>query len=393
MTHLRKLLLKRRAILLGILLSKQYGRARRGPTRSFLKTRKKYGEYWTLFHQLRRDDDKFFEYVRMKQSTFDNLLSNLRQSTTTSTTIAPEEMLVITLRFLATGSSYRTLQFNFRIGVSTIGSVIRRTCRAVTKCLYGNVKLPGTPEEWLEISRMFEEKWNFPMVLGAIDGKHVKLKKPPLSGSCFYNYKGSFSIVLMAVCDARYRFIFYSVGNLGHVHDSHAFQNSPFGRKLLCGSLRLPNDAALPNTNQQVPYFFLGDGAFPLSEHLMKPYAGATSAMRTTFNSRLSRARRVIENAFGILASRWRVLLNMIEADVKLADHIVRTTIHLHNFLSEQEPFDFIARIPEVHQVQQLAPMLLDPTPANDRSQEIREVIARYFQEQGLLPRQGSHHR
>ncbi|KAK0413635.1 hypothetical protein QR680_006915 [Steinernema hermaphroditum] len=215
----------------------------------------------------------------MKQSTFDNLLSKvaplLQGERTTSTTIAPEEMLVITLRFLATGSSYRTLQFNFRIGVSTIGSVIRRTCRAVTKCLYGNVKLPGTPEEWLEISRMFEEKWNFPMVLGAIDGKHVKLKKPPLSGSCFYNYKGSFSIVLMAVCDARYRFIFYS--------------NSPFGRKLLCGSLRLPNDAALPNTNQQVPYFFLGDGAFPLSEHLMQP--------------RLSRARRVIENAFGILAT------------------------------------------------------------------------------------------
>ena len=59
---------------------------------------------------------------------------------------------------------------------------------------------------WLKVAKGFEKLWHMPNCLGALDGKHFNLKKTPYSGSIFYNYKGFFSIVLLATCDAYRRF-------------------------------------------------------------------------------------------------------------------------------------------------------------------------------------------
>ena len=55
-----------------------------------------------------------------------------------------------------------------------------------------------------KIAQSRENKWNSPHCLGAIDGKHIIMESPAKSGSLFYNYKKSFSIVLLAVCNADY---------------------------------------------------------------------------------------------------------------------------------------------------------------------------------------------
>ena len=68
---------------------------------------------------------------------------------------------------------------------------------------------PPTEDDWKQIEHHFETRWNFPNCVGAIDGKHVMMKAPPNSNSLFFNYKNYFSIVLMALVDADYRFIFY----------------------------------------------------------------------------------------------------------------------------------------------------------------------------------------
>lgn len=61
--------------------------------------------------------------------------------------------------------------------------------------------LPNT-EEWRSVAEKFEEQWNFLLCCGALDDKHVIVKAPASSGSQFFNYKGTFSLVLLAVVDA-----------------------------------------------------------------------------------------------------------------------------------------------------------------------------------------------
>ena len=74
---------------------------------------------------------------------------------------------------------------------------------AVLKDTY--LQTPATPEEWLAVAKDFEELWNFPHCVGAIDGKHIVMRKPHNAGSFYHNYKGQESIVLMAIVDANQR--------------------------------------------------------------------------------------------------------------------------------------------------------------------------------------------
>ncbi|CAH1993114.1 unnamed protein product [Acanthoscelides obtectus] len=79
--------------------------------------------------------------------------------------------------------------------------------------------MPSTPEEWLLVSEQYQELWNFPNCLGAMDGKHVALQTPINSGSEYYNYKSHCSIVLFALVDANYNFIFADAGCQGRISD------------------------------------------------------------------------------------------------------------------------------------------------------------------------------
>lgn len=93
---------------------------------------------------------------------------------------------------------------------------------------------------------------------------------------------------------------------LGSLPDSSIFVNSGLGKVLETKSLNLPPPKELPSTNEKMPHFFVGDEAFPLQTNLMRPYSkkAIKSDRERIFNYRLSRARRIIENAFGILSSR-----------------------------------------------------------------------------------------
>ena len=71
---------------------------------------------------------------------------------------------------------------------------------------------PASDAEWKEVGRNFEAKWNYPCCVGSIDGKHIAIKPPPDGGSMYLNYKHFFSIVLLALVDANYKFIYVGVG-------------------------------------------------------------------------------------------------------------------------------------------------------------------------------------
>ncbi len=195
--------------------------------------------------------------------------------------------------------------------------------------------MPTTAEEWKEVAEGFEKQWNFPNCVGCVDGKHVVLVQPAASGSEFINYKSTFSIVLMALADADYNFIFVDIGCQGRISDGGVFNNCELHKRMESNQLNLPACKPLPGRKDAVPYVFLGDSAFTLCDNLLKPYAGVhpKGSPMCIFNYRLSRARRIIENAFGVLSCVFRVLRKPLLLQPDKAALIVMTTVCLHNFL------------------------------------------------------------
>lgn len=236
-------------------------------------------------------------------------------------------------RYLSGGSSIFYISRLFRLGVTTV----REITQEVTEVLWHELKEVYLPEvsaqKWQQYSEEFEDRWNLPHCCAAVDGKHITISCPPNSGSMFFNYKKQYSIVLMGMCDANYNFIGVDIGAYGGNADGSVFASSEFGRRLLLGDLGLPQPSAFPN-GDVLPYFIVGDAAFPLKQNLMRPYPGRNlPPMHEHFNYRLSRARRTIENAFGILAARWRILLAPLHLRPEAAENIVKATVVLHNFV------------------------------------------------------------
>lgn len=118
-------------------------------------------------------------------------------------------------------------------------------------------------------------------------------------------------------------------------------RNTDFFKALEQKKLNIPQPAELPidDVNYEdwrpiIPYYFVGDDAFSLSEHLMKPYPNrGQSESQRTFTYRLSRARRVSENAFGILSTKFRVFLSTLCVKPENATNIVHAALALHNYL------------------------------------------------------------
>ncbi|KAM5165185.1 LOW QUALITY PROTEIN: uncharacterized protein ACMZJ9_007622 [Mantella aurantiaca] len=297
-------------------------RRRRYWVHPIVSSRPSMGEFHLLYGQMRDHPEKFADYFRMSIASFDELLSLVsegirRDDTNYRMAISPVERLVVTLRYLATGASYASLHFEFRLGKSTISYFVTDTCKKIWSVLIYNYMAMPTKEKWRELSNTFMEKTQFPNCLGAIDGKHIRMVMPPASGSRYFNYK-KFSIVLMAVADANYNLISVDVGSYGSAPDSSVFQHSEFYKQLSQGQLDIPEPRPLPGTSDpDFPMVFVADEAFAISKNLMRPYSSRSlDEKRTNFNYCLYMARRMVECTFGILANKWRVLHTAISLDV-----------------------------------------------------------------------------
>jgi len=100
--------------------------------------------------------------------------------------------------YLSTGMTFTAIHFEFKIGKSTVGEVVRETCNAIWNILRDEeMPEPAEPtiEKWTEISDTFYSKTNFPNCLGAVDGKHIRIQNPKNTGSLSFNYKKYFSII------------------------------------------------------------------------------------------------------------------------------------------------------------------------------------------------------
>ena len=156
----------------------------------------------------------------------------------------------------------------------------------------------------------------------------------------FYNYKGYFSINLMSLIDADYHFIFLGVGNYGSNGDRGVFKATAFGQAFMDGNLhvRTPKELLGYPQGGALLHYIVAYEAFPLWMDLLRPFPRVQGEARlpyakTIFNYRLSRAMRIVENAFGILVQHFRVYDRRLCMDDHHVIKIVNDTCVLHNYL------------------------------------------------------------
>ncbi|XP_052809375.1 uncharacterized protein LOC128237834 [Mya arenaria] len=143
------------------------------------------------------------------------------------------------------------MKFGWRVPPNTISVLVRKVCRAIVDEYLDEVMTPpSTPEAWREIANQFMTRWNFPHCCGAVDGKHVACRCHNSSGSTYYNYKGFYSVVIMALVDADYKFIW---AGKGAASDAHIYNGSELKECINDGSIGFPPAEPLPYDNEDVP--------------------------------------------------------------------------------------------------------------------------------------------
>ena len=116
--------------------------------------------------------------------------------------------LEVTLRHLSTGETYTSLQYQWRVGRTTICKFVPQVCKAILQEFqHEYLTCPTDSEDWKKIEQRFRNRWNVPHAVSALDGKHIAIKKPKKSGSEYFKYTGYFSLVLLALVDVEYKFL------------------------------------------------------------------------------------------------------------------------------------------------------------------------------------------
>ena len=253
----------------------------RGKTRQWIRRREERGYFNNIVKELSIEDTaEYKEMMRMSYADFQRILSYIEEDITRkqvlggNKVIPPKERLALTIRFLATGETYKSLSYQFRISTRAISYIIKEVCKAIVENMRNiYLKVPSSNEEWRIIAEKVERRWQFPNCIGAIDGKHIVMQPPGNSGSYCYNYKHTNFIVLMAVAGPNYECLYYDIGTNGRVNDGGVWNKCGLSRALEEGKMNLPPPCCLPGGNEEVPFVLVGDDAFALKPYLMKPYA------------------------------------------------------------------------------------------------------------------------
>ena len=297
--------------------------------------------------ELRREDPaSFHNFLRMDATMYDELLARIgpritKQRTFMREPLSPGLKLAVTLRHFASGAKYHDMQYGWRMPPNSICLAVREVSQAIIDEYTDELMTtPTTEAGWRQISDEWYQKWNFPHTIGAIDGKHVACKAPAKSGSEYFNYKKFYSIILLAVVDSDYKFLWADVEGTGSCSDAQLFNLSMLKEGLDKDLIEgWPRPDPLPHDTEDMPYFLVGDDAFALRPSMMKPYKDVPLEIpMRRFNYRLSRARRVVENSFGILANRFQVILGTMQHSADTVKLIVKACVLLHNLMRTRYP-------------------------------------------------------
>ncbi|XDV29347.1 hypothetical protein PO909_032484, partial [Leuciscus waleckii] len=239
------------------------------------------------------------------------------------------------------------------VSISTVCRCVQEFCAAAETLL--------VPEQ---IRFTEQNRWGLPQCIGAIDGSHIPIIAPQDYHCDYFNRKGWHSIILQGVVDGKGLFWNVFTGLPGSLHDARVLRLSTLWEVASRGN-------HIPACTKNIA------GVNPLQNWLLKPFidTGRLTAEQRVYNMKISRARVVVENAFGRLKGRWRCLMKRNDCAVDLVKSMVLTCCALHNLCeSHGEAYESAWDPPSAAE-----PVLALAQPVEEEGRDVREALMRYL--------------
>ena len=231
---------------------------------------------------------------------------------------------------MAHGNSYSTIGPVFNVGKSTVIEAVQDVVKGLYELRDEYIKFPETIAEASSSIATFGDLTNLPNVVGAIDGSHIRIKAPNDSALDYFSRYQQHDFIIQAIVDGKKVFMDFACGYPGSMHDARVLRRSTIFQR--AEQKNVLTQLTVNVNGHDIGPYLLGDSAYPLSPWLMKPYPEGTRDPREiAFNKELSSARVKVECAFGVLKSRWRILLKRFDCGIPFAVRNAVACAVLHN--------------------------------------------------------------
>ncbi|CAN1845074.1 Putative nuclease HARBI1 [Linum perenne] len=283
-----------------------------------------------LVNTTRTNDVNCLSMLRMRRRIFWNLVDLLKSEggLSRTTNMEVDEMVAMFLLTIGHNAKNRTCQVLFHRSAEIVSRTIKKVLLSILNLQALLIAQPVPVPENCD-----NHKWKYLKdCLGAIDGTYVSVRTTMASQARYQNRKGVTAINILGVCNQNLQFVYYLAGWEGSAHDS----------RVLRDALSRPNGFRVPTGK-----YYLCDAGYTNARGFLAPYRGqryhlqewGANCSRTAeeyFNMKHSKARNVIECAFGILKMRWAMLRDTSWYSPRMVGLFFTACCLLHNFIRTQ---------------------------------------------------------
>lgn len=274
------------------------------------------------FNYFLLSDDHFLQRFRLSKDVVRYLVNKIgneiRPRTMKNHAVTPEQQILFTLRFYASGTFLITCGDFVGISKATGSHIIRRVSRALARLAPQFINFPENEAERNLVAQRFHNILKFPHCLGAIDCTHVRIRLPGgENAEIFQNRKGWFSINVQTVCDADLRIENVVARWPGSTHDSLIFRNSNLQQRFEGGHFD--------------DFLIVGDSGYAVTNYLLTPLQNPSNRAQDLYNESLIMSHNTVERSYGLWKRRFPVLATGIQVNIRTVDAIIVACAVLHN--------------------------------------------------------------
>ncbi|CAN4107674.1 unnamed protein product [Withania somnifera] len=305
---------------------------------------------WAMEAPLR--DAQWRSLYGLSYPVFTTVVDKLKPYITQSQLSLPSDYAVaMVLSRLFHGFSAKTLATRYGLEPYLISKITNMVTRLLATKLYPEfIKIPVSRRRLVETTQGFQELTALPNICGAIDGTAVRLQHLPsdtVNSSMYYSRYGFPSVLLQVVVDHKKIFWDVCVKAPGGFDDATHFRDSLLYNRLISGDIVW--DKGINVRGEHVRPYIVGDRCYPLLSFLLTPFSGnrTGSPAENAYDEALLRARKMVEEAIGLLKGRWKILQNL-NVGLSHASQTIVACCVLHNLCQiAREPEPELWREPE----------------------------------------------